>query len=468
MPKSNHIVTIFGGTGDLTYRKLLPAFYHLKTRETLPDVFEIVVIGRRDYTSESYREHVRDWIVKHSRFKTDDESLKGFLDHITYFKMVFTEDEGYTRLKDYYKSIDSNANHLYYFAVSPSFFEPIAKQIERHDLVQNGKVIIEKPFGNDLKSSIQINNVLTRIFSEENIYRIDHYVAKEMVQNIATVRFGNMIFNDIWNHERIENIQISANETVGVEGRGSYYDHTGALKDMFQNHILQLLSIVTMQQPKSNSARDIHEQQERILSNLFIKDFKQDVVFGQYTGSKDALAYRQEPSVNPKSSTETFAALKLHIDVPEWKGTPIYVRTGKRMHERDTHIAIVFKSQPDYSQNVLIIKVQPEEGIYLRFNIKKPGQTYDVQTVSMDFCQSCDYSNRLNTPEAYERLLNAAMDGDRSLFTSFKQVETSWSFVESILENVDSNLHFYESFTSGPKASHDLLHLNGHKWIEIK
>lgn len=466
MPKPSYTITIFGGTGDLTYRKLLPAFYNLKNTQLLPESFQIVVIGRREFTSETYREHVKDWILKYSRLHQEDEHLITFLNHIHYFKMTFTEDEGYVRLREYYSTLLSETKHLYYFAVAPSFFVTIADQLSKYDLVKNSKVIIEKPFGNDLKSSIEINTRLNELFTEDNIYRIDHYVAKEMVQNISTIRFTNELFKNIWNHNSIENIQISANEIVGVEGRGGYYDTTGALKDMFQNHILQILSIVTMNEPDYQNSTSIHTQQERILNHLYIENYASDVVFGQYTENDDSLAYRDEPSVSKDSNTETFVALKLGINLPEWYGTPIYVRTGKRMHERDTRISIVFKSESGQLQNVLIIKIQPEEGVYLQFNIKKPGQTYETQTVTMDFCQSCDYMNRINTPEAYERLLNAAMNGDHSLFTSFKQVETSWSFVEKILEHASKTVHPYKAFTPGPQSSHDLLSNNGHFWIE--
>lgn len=468
MPNTCQTITIFGGTGDLTYRKLLPAFYNLMNTNLLPENFHIVVIGRKPYDDDSYRAHVKDWILKFSRLHREDHLLNDFLEHIHYFKMTFTEDEGYARLRDYYNSLPSNTNHLYYFAVAPSFFVTIANQLEKFDLISNSKVIIEKPFGNDLKSSQEINQRLTQIFSEDHIFRIDHYVAKEMVQNISTIRFTNELFKNIWNHDSIENIQISANEVVGVEGRGGYYDTTGALKDMFQNHILQILSIVTMREPESNDAQSIHSEQERILNNLYIEDYDKDIVFGQYLENIDSLSYRDEPSVSKDSTTETFVALRLAIDLPEWKDTPIYVRTGKRMHERDTRISIVFKSESGQLQNVLIIKIQPEEGVYLQFNIKKPGQTYETQTVTMDFCQSCDYMNRINTPEAYERLLHAAMQGDHSLFTSFNQVESTWSFVETILEKSSRTISFYKAYTPGPKEASELLEKHGHAWIENK
>lgn len=468
MLSSSQTITIFGGTGDLTYRKLLPAFYNLMNTNLLPNDFQIVVIGRRDYTNSTYRNHVRDWVIKHSRLHKDDAQLDVFLDHIHYFKMTFTDDEGYGRLSEYYQTLNPNTQHLYYFAVSPSFFETIANQLAKHDLINNSKVIIEKPFGNDLASSQKINDTLTKLFKESNIFRIDHYVAKEMIQNISTIRFTNEIFKNIWNNQSIDNIQISANETVGVEGRGSYYDATGALKDMFQNHILQIVSIVTMNEPKDSIAELIHEQQERILNNLFVENYEKDVIFGQYSENDDSISYRDEESVDSDSTTETFVSLKLGIDLPEWKGTPIYVRTGKRMHERDTRISVVFKAENGGLQNVLIIKVQPEEGVYLQFNIKKPGQTYETQTVTMDFCQSCDYMNRVNTPEAYERLLNAAMRGDHSLFTSFNQVKATWSFVEKIIQKSPKRIFTYPAYTAGPKESHDLLESNSHYWVENK
>ncbi|QIK70929.1 glucose-6-phosphate dehydrogenase [Erysipelothrix sp. HDW6C] len=467
MIKDNHIITIFGGTGDLTYRKLLPAFYNLASTGNLPEHLHLVIIGRQPLTSESYRELARPWFAEHSRIKVDDTMLTEFLNHITYFEMTFTEDEGYTRLHAFYDAIDPSMKRLYYFAVAPSFFETIALKLDAHNLVTNSKVVIEKPFGNDLESACSINETLTSIFSEDNIYRIDHYVAKEMVQNIFTIRFANVLFADIWNADHIQSIQISANELVGVENRGNYYDHTGALKDMFQNHLLQILSIVTMDEPATMSAADIHIEQEKILENLSITNIQNDVIRGQYTANDTSIDYRDEERVDPQSNTETFVALKLGINTPTWQKTPIYVRTGKRMHKRSTEVVIEFKKRSNESANVLIIKIQPDEGVYLRFNIKKPGQTNDVQTVFMDFCQSCNYENRMNTPEAYERLLNAALDGDHTLFASFNQVRSSWQFVEDITNAIGKQTPvFYPAFTNGPTASHILLEADGNSWIE--
>lgn len=469
--KHNHIVSIFGGTGDLSYRKLLPAFYNLMMRDELPDSFHIVIIGRRDYTSESYRESLRPWIEKHSRFKVSKEDLNRFLGYISYFKMTFTEEEGYPRLAQYFETLDPTAKKLYYFAVAPSFFEVIAENLAKFGLNKNGKIIIEKPFGNDLESAISINDTLLRYFDDQHIYRIDHYIAKEMVQNIFTIRFHNEIFQKIWNKDSIDTVQISASEEVGVETRGNFYDQTGALKDMFQNHLLQILSIVAMDEPENFDAKAMHKKQEHVLENLFIQDYQKDIVYGQYLhGQKKSLSsrsYRDEMDVNPESNTETFVALKLGIDCPRWKGVPFYIRTGKRMHKRSTEVVIKFKEHYQNPANILIIKIQPDEGVYFKFNIKKPGPSNEIQSVFMDFCQSCDIQNRLNTPEAYERLLDAAMLEDHTLFASFKQVRLSWKLTEDILKNRPKKQPaFYQAFTDGPQAAHDLLKRDGFEWIE--
>lgn len=465
--KSNHIVSIFGGTGDLTYRKLLPAFYNLTHRQQLPEDFHIVIIGRRDYTSESYRETLKPWILEHSRCDVDPQILETFLQMVSYFKMTFTESDDYPALKDYFDTLNPDAKKLYYFAVSPSFFEVIATHLAENNLNQNAKIIIEKPFGNDLESAIQINNTLTQYFQEDDIYRIDHYIAKEMVQNIFTIRFANEIFKRIWDQQSIANIQITAAETVGVENRGNFYEQTGALKDMFQNHLLQILSIVTMEEPDSFDAYDIHKRQEDVLEKIIIENINEDVVFGQYQGDEDHLSYRQEQDVASDSTTETFVALKLGIDNERFRNVPIYVRTGKRMHKRATEIVVEFKDHMNTQANVLIIKIQPDEGVYFKFNIKKPGSSNESQAVFMDFCQSCDYENRQNTPEAYERLLEAALVEDHTLFASFKQVQLSWKLAEKILkEKQDRNIQPYKVFSNGPQAAFDLLEKDGFSWIE--
>lgn len=464
---NKQIVTIFGGTGDLTYRKLLPAFYNLLKTNQLPEDFHIVVIGRQPLSTEDYHDLMKPWLKEHARLKVSDDAVNQLLSYVTYFEMTFTQDEGYKRLRTHFDNISKDADLMYYFAVAPSFFETIATQLEKFDLIRNAKIIIEKPFGSDLASATSINETLTNIIGEDNIYRIDHYIAKEMVQNIFTIRFANAIFANIWNSNLIDNIQISANEMVGVENRGSYYDHTGAIKDMFQNHLLQILSIVTMDKPESFDANHIHQKQEEILEHISIVDHDKDIVLGQYVENNDSLSYVDEDRVADDSHTETFAAIKLAINTPSWKGVPIYVRTGKRMASRSTHIAIEFKQEDGAPSNVLVINVQPEEGVTYRFNIKTPGQTNDVQSVSMDFCQSCNYENRMNTPEAYERLLKAALESDHTLFASYKQVRLSWQLVEEIANAIHGKKPYpYPAYTNGPKESLSLFERKDQTWIE--
>lgn len=462
---NNHIVTIFGGTGDLTYRKLLPAFYNLMIHDSLPKSFKITIIGRQDLTTESYHEHLIPWLKEHARFKVDDEDIEKFVSYVTYFKMVFTEEEGYHRLYKYYEELDKVNHHdkLYYFAVDPSFFLNIAEYLNKANLAEGASIIIEKPFGNNLEHAKIINHRLGEIFNDKNIYRIDHYIAKEMVQNILTVRSGNALFKNIWNKDVIESIQISAAETVGVENRGNFYDVTGALKDMVQSHLLQILTIVTMDMPDELTSDAIHAVQEEVLENLTIKNPETDIIFGQYDNYKD------EPNVDKNSNTETYVALRFEINNDRWSGVPIFVRTGKKLAKRSTEITLQLKSSGNLAPNLIVIKVQPDEGIYVKLNIKTPGHTNNTESVYMDFCQSCNLEFRNNTPEAYERLLDAAMMHDQTLFASLKQVIHSWQITESILKKSKENpIHTYTSYSSGPKAADLLLEKENTAWFEDK
>lgn len=461
--RNPHIITIFGGTGDLTYRKLLPAFYNLMVHNALPTSFKITIIGRQDLSTQDYHQRLIPWLKEHSRFKVEDEKIKQFVAYISYFKMTFTQEEGYARLSNYYQSIDPNQSHdkLYYFAVDPSFFLTIAENLKKENLTTNASIIIEKPFGNNLKHAKDINRRLAQIFDEKNIYRIDHYLAKEMVQNILTVRFANALFKNIWHRDVVHSIQISAAETVGVESRGNFYDGTGALKDMVQSHLLQILSIVTMDMPETMDSNAIHQVQEEVLENLRIRDYKQDVIYGQYDD------YTQEPKVDPKSKTETYVALRLEIDNDRWRGVPIFIRTGKKLAKRSTEITLQLKQMGDMPPNLVVIKVQPDEGIYVKLNIKTPGHTNQTESVYMDFCQSCNLEFKNNTPEAYERLLDAAMMHDQTLFASHKQVALSWEITEAIIENTKDNpLYFYPSYSNGPKEADLLLEKEDATWFE--
>lgn len=471
MSNINTIVTIFGGTGDLTYRKLLPAFYNLLHDHKIDESLRIVIVGRREYTSEAYREKLVPWLRQHSRFTVSDDILYTFLERITYFEMTFTEYEGYPRLKELFDSLDDTCNvkhkHLFYFAVSPAYFVTIASNLNEAGFSTDSQLIIEKPFGENLQSSIDINAALTCIFSPDSIYRIDHYLAKEMVQNIFTLRFDNALFESIWNKDMIDNIQISVAESVGVENRGNFYDATGALKDMVQSHLLQIVSIVAMDKPETFDASSIHEKQEDILNHLTIQNPSEDIVYAQYVKNQASLSYLDELNVNPESKTETFVALKVLIDTPKWRDVPFFIRTGKRMHKRSSEVVIELKSRDNSPKNIIVIKIQPDEGIYVRFNVKKPGTSQEMQTVFLDFCKSCNYEFRRNTPEAYERLLFAALNGDHTLFASFNQVSQCWSLIETWIKQTENNtMHTYNAFTDGPEASHTLLHKHNTDWFE--
>ena len=455
--------TIFGGTGDLTFRKLMPAQYNMTTANVEEAQSRIVIIGRRDYTTQQYCELVRNWVKKFARLPYTDEDFNRFAKRITYFKMDFSKLEEYDRLAEFYTK-ENILEHIFYFAVAPRFFAIIAHGLEVVDNANSGKVILEKPFGEDLESAKELNQQLEEFFPKENIYRIDHYLGKEMVRNIQTIRFSNPIFSNLWNSLYIESIQISAFEDIGIGSRGGYYDTSGALKDMVQNHLFQILSIVAMEWPEQFSNDAMHDAQLRVLKALRpIKDIRDSLVLGQYKG------YKQEKSVAQNSNTETYAALRLFIDNERWWNTPIYIRTGKKLSCREMQIAIVFSQSFISSEpNILIIKIQPNEGVHLQFNVKKPGDTDEITQAKMDFVQSSSFASRINTPEAYERLIIACIQGNRSWFSQWDQIETSWEFVEHMKDLYSWEklpVFTYDAGTAGPKEADKLLERYGHKWV---
>ncbi|BDR64845.1 glucose-6-phosphate dehydrogenase [Clostridium tetani] len=463
----NKAITIFGGTGDLAYRKLFPALYNLYMLGSINDEYSIIGIGRRDYTKEDYLIYIKAGVKKFARINYSDDKFDKFSKIITYYKMDIQKEEEYKGLIKYYKDKDIIKNHIYYYAVAPRFFISITKGLKNNKChLEDAKVIIEKPFGEDLESATYLNEQLSFVFKDKNIYHIDHYLGKEMIQNIINIRFANAIFKGIWNKDFIENIQINAFESIGVNNRGGYYDQSGALKDMVQNHLFQLLSIVAMEEPKEFNSDFIHEAQLKVLIEMKPiedRDIDNYLVMGQYEG------YREEKDVNLKSKTETYVAMKIIIDNERWQGVPFYIRTGKKLNKRETEIIIKFKStNKNIEGNLLIIKIQPDEGIYLKFNIKKPGTVDEIQKVSMDFCQSCILENRINTPEAYERLLKACMDSDRSLFSKWEQIVVSWKYINKVLESYRSysnKLYRYKPETIGPKEAEELVKKDNHYWI---
>jgi glucose-6-phosphate 1-dehydrogenase len=457
--------TLFGATGDLAYRKLIPALYNLHSLDLLEDGFKILAIGRRDYSAQDYHELLRPWCEKFVRTGFNERVFDAFLSRIEYIQMRFDNVQDYQVLKERYSPCPQS-QHLYYLAVASSYFDVIASNLVESGcttLSRTRQCLIEKPFGTSFDSAQVLNDTLLKFFKEEEIYRIDHYLGKEMIQNLLSIRFENPILTPLWHHSMIDSIVVRALEEVGVESRGQYYDDFGAIKDMVQNHLFQILSLLLMK--PSNDLDERIVNQKEIIDHLTLYDQStHDIILGQYTSaqhdSKITKGYREEEHVNPQSNTETFVSIKARVNLPDYKDIKVILQTGKRTHMRSTEVLINFKGKGS-TPNQMIIKISPDEGVYLRMNIKKPGPNYDVESVMMEYCQSCVYENRLNTPEAYERLLKAAIQFDRSLFTPWEMVASSWKIVDEWLAFINTNkvlLQFYPAKTYGPTDIMEHIH----------
>lgn len=449
--------TLFGATGDLTYRKLIPALYNLHSLDYLDKGFKILAVGRKNYTTAQYHEILRPWCEKFVRTHFNERIFDGFLSRIEYVQMRFDHEEDYQSLLKRFEPC-SQAQHLYYFAVASSYFDVIASNLVSSGCTRFARTkqcLIEKPFGTSLETAQSLNDTLLKFFKEEEIYRIDHYLGKEMIQNLLSIRFENPFLTPLWSDQWIDSIIIRALEEVGVESRGQYYDQFGAIKDMIQNHLFQIVSLLLMK-PSSNLDERIAHQNEIIEHLQLYNQSHDDIILGQYEANplvdESLKAYRQEDHVHPQSTTETFVSLRTRVNLEPYNDIKVILQTGKRTHMRSTEVIINFKSQK-HRPNQLIIKIAPDEGVYLRLNIKKPGQSYDMETVMMEYCQSCVYENRLNTPEAYERILKSAIALDRSLFTPWEMVASSWRVVDEWLKFIhDHNikLFMYPAKTYGP------------------
>lgn len=476
------IMVIFGATGDLTHRKLMPALYYLGMQGKLPEKFDIIAVGRREKTTEIYAQEIKEKIIANIGEKADDAAVDDIVSKITYHKQDLNDEKGYGRLKDTIMDMGKESNILYYLAVAPQFFSIIVENLDKAGMAYQKdpwrRIVIEKPFGRDLASAEELNKKITKVFPEGSIYRIDHYLGKEMLQNIITIRFANAVFEPIWNKNFIDNIQISSSEKLGVETRGGYYEQSGILRDMVQNHMLQLLTLTAMEPPQSFSEKHIRDAKLEVLKSIVRCVGSVEPVCGQYgegemDGNKVA-AYRDEEKVDPDSKTATFAAIKLSIDNERWDGVPFYIRTGKRMPEKTTEVVIQFKHDTQHAAyksgdnlkpNLLIIKIHPEEGVEFRFNAKVPRTINDFAQVKMDFCQNCQMG--MSSPEAYERLLHDALRGDATLFTRWDEVKHSWIFIDKIhemWENEKIDFPNYASGTWGPAAADELLAKDGRIW----
>jgi glucose-6-phosphate 1-dehydrogenase len=488
-------IVIFGASGDLTARKLIPALYHLCKDNQMPPSFRIIGFARREKTDDSWRAELREALDQFSRTKPVDEKVwQEFAQHIFYCQGDITDTTAYQKLEKQLAGFGKETlrrNILFYLATLPSQFGEAIEQLHTAGLLQqqceNGwqRIVVEKPFGHDLDSAHALNAELTRYASEQQVFRIDHYLGKETVQNILMFRFSNAIFERLWNRDSIDHVQLTVSEKLGVGQRGGYYEESGALRDMVQNHLLQVLSLVSMEPPVSLDAEPIRDEKVKLLKSIRAlrrEDVAKQVVRGQYfAGAVDGEqrpGYRQEPKVKPDSNVETYVALKLFIDNWRWSGVPFYLRTGKNLPMSTSEVRIQFRPTPHVlfaaqcgqhlDPNALTLRLQPNEGISLRFNGKVPGTSLEVRPVRMHFSYDAEFG--AYTPEAYERLLLEAMAGDATLFIRRDEVETAWTIVDSIRKAWEglplSNREFYAAGTWGPVAADDLLAQNGHAWRE--
>ena len=482
-------LVLFGVTGDLARKKLMPAIYDLANRGLLPPGFSLVGFARRDWAAQDFGQVVHDAVKQHARTPFSEDVWRNLSEGFRFVPGTFDDPAAFDLLARTVDELDldrgTGGNHAFYLSIPPGFFATVCEQLERCGLTTAEgdswrRVIIEKPFGHDLKSAQELNEIVEGVFPPDSVFRIDHYLGKETVQNLLALRFANQMFEPVWNANYVDHVQITMAEDIGIGGRAGYYDGIGAARDVIQNHLLQLLALTAMEEPVSFDANGLRQEKEKVLSAVRIPDdLAQGTARGQYAkgwqGGEEVVGYLQEQGVAPGSCTETYAAVRLDIDTRRWAGVPFYLRTGKRLGKRVTEIAVVFSRAPhlpfsntateELGQNAIVIRVQPDEGVTLRFGAKVPGAQMEVRDVTMDFGYGRAFTE--SSPEAYERLILDVLLGEPPLFPRHEEVELSWQILDPIERFWDKKGRTPEQYTSGgwgPEGADEMMRRDGREW----
>ncbi|MBG6184478.1 glucose-6-phosphate 1-dehydrogenase [Arthrobacter sp. CAN_A214] len=482
-------LVLFGVTGDLARKKLMPAIYDLANRGLLPPSFALVGFGRRDWSDEQFTQEVKSAVSQYARTPFNEAVWEQLAAGVRFVQGNFDDDDAFGRLKECIGELDATrgtrGNHAFYLSIPPNAFEVVCQKLSEHGLAQPEegqwrRVVIEKPFGHDLESAQELNRIVEQVFPPDAVFRIDHYLGKETVQNILALRFANQLFEPLWNANYVDHVQITMAEDIGIGGRAGYYDGVGAARDVIQNHLLQLLALTAMEEPISFAAKDLRNEKEKVLAAVTLpEDLSRHSARGQYAagwqGGEQVRGFLEEDGIPEHSATETFAALRLDIHTRRWSGVPFYLRAGKRLGRRVTEIAVVFKHAPnllfrdhseeDFGQNAVVIRVQPDEGVTIRFGSKVPGTQTEVRDVTMDFGYGHSFTE--SSPEAYERLILDVLLGEPPLFPRQEEVELSWRILdpfEKYWESLGGQPEAYVPGSWGPASADDLLARDGRTW----
>lgn len=481
-------LVIFGVTGDLARKKLMPAVYDLANRGLLPPGFALVGFARRDFSNQDFAQIVHDSVKEHARTPFREEVWQQLAEGFRFVPGDLTDDEAFKKLRQTVDELDVNrgtgGNHAFYLSIPPGLFPQVVQQLNEHGLTKENpgswrRVVIEKPFGHDLKSARELNRVVESVFPPEAVFRIDHYLGKETVQNMLALRFANAMFEPVWNSHYVDHVQITMAEDIGIGGRAGYYDGIGAARDVIQNHLLQLLALIAMEEPVSFDAWSLRQEKKKVLAAVKLPErLDLHTARGQYAagwaGGTKVKGYLQEDGIPQDSATETFAALRVDVDTRRWAGVPFYLRTGKRLGRRVTEVAVMFKRAPhlpftkteteELGQNALVMRIQPDEGITMRFGAKVPGTMMEIRDVNMDFAYGGSFTE--SSPEAYERLILDVLLGDPPLFPQHTEVELGWKILDPVINYwaEHGKPEQYASGAWGPDSAHEMLARDGRAW----